>query len=85
MSADGQQCINLNERYYITYDGQNVDFNDTAYSLGLNNTYCYSYDSQSCRKDYGPDCDLATGDKCSKDSNDGVSLLNGTYCLTLDN
>jgi len=38
----------LNERYYITYDGENVEFNDTAYSLGLNNTYCYSYDGFSC-------------------------------------
>lgn len=31
MSSDGYSCMNLNERYYVTYDGLNVTFNDTAF------------------------------------------------------
>lgn len=31
MSSDGFSCMNLDERYYVTYDGLNVTFDDMAY------------------------------------------------------
>ena len=48
--------MNFDERYYITYDGFDVSFNQSAFSLGLNNSYCYSQDGISCNQNYGPDC-----------------------------
>ena len=54
-------CKNYQSGWYITLNGYTVSNN-----LGINASYCFSLDGMNCFRDYSPNCDIQSGNDCSK-------------------